>query len=191
MHDGKVRRLAAKGVFPHKFAWSLLIPLRNIVLSPQKLIERLELKDDFTVLEVGPGPGYFSVKVASVLTRGKLVLADIQREMLDYAKCRIEKRGLANVEYHLCDGESFPFDDNAFDRIFLVTVLGEVENQAAYLSEFRRMLKSEGILSISELAGDPDKIPAENLRKLTESAGFSFCGLYGSKWNYTMNVRKI
>jgi ubiquinone/menaquinone biosynthesis C-methylase UbiE len=191
MPDEKVRRLSAKGIFPHKFAWSLLIPLRNIVLSPEKLIERLELKDDFTVLEVGPGPGYFSVKVAGALTRGKLVLADIQREMLYYAKRRIEKRGLANVEYHLCDGKSFPFDDDVFDRIFLVTVLGEVENQAAYLSEFRRMLKTGGILSISELAGDPDKIPAETLRKLVESAEFSFCGLYGSKWNYTMNVRKV
>jgi ubiquinone/menaquinone biosynthesis C-methylase UbiE len=191
MSDEYVKRLAGKGVFPHKFAWSLLIPLRNIVLSPKKLIERLELKDDFTVLEVGPGPGYFSVKAAGVLTRGKLVLADIQREMLDYAKRRIEKRGFSNVEYHLCDGESFPFGDNAFDRIFLVAVLGEVENRSAYLGEFRRMLKTGGILSISELAGDPDKIPAESLRKLTASAGFSFCGLHGSKWNFTMNVSKI
>jgi ubiquinone/menaquinone biosynthesis C-methylase UbiE len=191
MFDENRKRLTTKGIFPHKFAWSLLIPLRNIVLSPKKLIERLELKDDFTVLEIGPGPGYFSVEIAGALTRGKLVLADIQREMLDYAKRRIEKRGLANVEYHLCNGESFPFDDNAFDRIFLVTVLGEIENQAAYLNEFRRMLKAEGILSISELAGDPDKIPAESLRKLTASAGFSFCRLHGSKWNYTMNVRKI
>ncbi|MDR1514437.1 MAG: methyltransferase domain-containing protein [Synergistaceae bacterium] len=191
MSGEDIKRLAGKGIFPHKLAWSLLIPLRNIVLSPKKLIERLELKDDFTVLEVGPGPGYFSVKVADALTRGKLILADIQQEMLDYAKRRIEKRGLTNVEYHLCDGESFPFRDNVFDRIFLVTVLGEVENQSAYLNEFRRMLKTGGILSISELAGDPDKIPAESLRKLTASAGFGFGELRGSKWNYTMNVRKI
>ena len=191
MSGEDIKRMAAKGVFPHKFAWSLLIPLRNIVLSPKKLIERLELKDDFTVLEVGPGPGYFSVKVAGTLTRGKLVLADIQQEMLDYAKRRIEKRGLANVEYHLCDGESFPFGDDTFDRIFLVTVFGEVENQSAYLKEFRRMLKTGGILSISELAGDPDKIPADILRTLIASAGFSFCRLHGSKWNYTMNVNKI
>jgi ubiquinone/menaquinone biosynthesis C-methylase UbiE len=191
MPDEKAKRVAVKGIFPYKYAWSLLIPLRNIVLSPKKLIERLELKDDFTVLEVGPGPGYFSVKMAAALARGKLVIADIQREMLDYAKRRIEKRGLSNVEYHLCNGESFPFDDDTFDSIFLVTVLGEVENRSAYLGEFRRILKPGGILSVSELAGDPDKIPAEALRKLTASAGFRFYRLYGNKWNYTMNVKKI
>jgi ubiquinone/menaquinone biosynthesis C-methylase UbiE len=191
MSDRDIKRLATKGIFPHKFAWSLLIPLRNIFLSPKKLIERLELKDDFTVLEVGPGPGYFSVKVAGALTHGKLVIADIQQEMLDYAKHRIQKRGLTNVEYHKCDGESFPFGDNAFDRIFLVTVLGEVENQSKYLNEFERMLKPGGILSISELAGDPDKIPADILKKLISSAGLSVSRLHGNKWNYTMNARKI
>lgn len=38
----------------------LLFPLRNIFLSPKKLIQRLELKEDHYVLEVGSGPGYFS-----------------------------------------------------------------------------------------------------------------------------------
>jgi ubiquinone/menaquinone biosynthesis C-methylase UbiE len=99
------------------------------------------------------------------------------------------KKEVSQTSSTICATESlFRFVDNTFDRIFLVTVLGEVENQSAYLGEFRGMLKTGGILSISELAGDPDKIPAESLRKLTASAGFSFCRLYGSKWNYTMNV---
>jgi hypothetical protein len=34
------------------------------------LIARFELKDDFTVLEVGPRPEYFSLKAAAVLARG-------------------------------------------------------------------------------------------------------------------------
>ena len=168
--------MAAKGVFPHKFAWSLLIPLRNIVLSPKKLIERLELKDDFTVLEVGPGPGYFSVEVAGTLTRGKLVLADIQQEMLDYAKRRIEKRGLANVEYHLCDGESFPFGDDTFDRIFLVTVFGEVENQSAYLKEFRRMLKTGGTSQYPNSPVTPTRFQPTSCGHLSQARDSAFAG---------------
>jgi predicted O-methyltransferase YrrM len=38
------------------------------------------------VLEVGPGQGYFSAKIAGALPEGKLYLADIQLKMLDYAK---------------------------------------------------------------------------------------------------------
>jgi ubiquinone/menaquinone biosynthesis C-methylase UbiE len=155
------------------------------------LIERLELREDSSVLEVGPGPGYFSVKVARVLHHGKLVLADIQREMLDLAKRRIDKRGLSNVSYHLCDGETFPFADGGFDRIFMVAALGEIENRSAYLKEFYRMLKPDGILSVTELAGDPDRISIETLKKIVPDAGFVFSRFYRNLWNYTINFRRI
>jgi hypothetical protein len=43
--SGIVKRFAAKGVFPYQMAFTLLIPLRNIFLSPKQLIKRLEIKD--------------------------------------------------------------------------------------------------------------------------------------------------
>jgi ubiquinone/menaquinone biosynthesis C-methylase UbiE len=64
-------------------------------------MERLELKENHIVLELGPGPGFFSVPFAKKLKNGKLVLADIQKEMLDYTKKRMAKRKLQNVEYYL------------------------------------------------------------------------------------------
>jgi len=76
-------RLVKKGVFPYQMAFTLLIPARNMFLSPKQLISRLDLKKDSEVLEVGPGPGYFSIHIAKVLTEGRLVLADIQQEMLE------------------------------------------------------------------------------------------------------------
>ena len=184
------QRFAGKGVFPHQLAFTLLIPFRNLFLSPKQLIRRLELNDSSRVLEVGPGPGYFSVKIAKVIPKGELVLADIQQEMLDYAKKRIDKRGLTNVSYSLCNGQSFPFPENHFDRIFMVTVIGEVENKEAYLEEFFRILKKGGILSISELAGDPDKMSITEIRELCENAGFSLDKIHGSEKNYTANFRK-
>ena len=51
-----IERLAGKGVFPPKYAFTLLFPLRNIFISPRQLIERMDLKSDSIVLEVGPGP---------------------------------------------------------------------------------------------------------------------------------------
>ena len=61
-----IKNFGSKGVFPYQFAFTLLIPLRNIFLSPKKLISRLELKEDSIVLEIGPGPGYFSLKLPSI-----------------------------------------------------------------------------------------------------------------------------
>ncbi|MCL1875814.1 MAG: AI-2E family transporter [Synergistaceae bacterium] len=179
-----------KRVFPYQYAYTLLFPLRNIFLSPKQVIDRLELKDDMNVLEIGPGPGYFSVKAASALTEGRLVIADIQPEMLRLAEKRLKKRGIVNVESYLCDGKSFNFKDESFDRIFMVAVLGEVENKTAYMKEFYRLLKSGGILSISELAGDPDKMNAQSITELGENSGLNFYKKYGSSWNYTVNFTK-
>jgi ubiquinone/menaquinone biosynthesis C-methylase UbiE len=185
-----VNRFSGKGVFPPKYAFTLLIPFRNIFLSPKKLIQRLALKEGLHVLEIGPGPGYFSTHIANKLKQGRLVLLDIQQEMLDMAKKRIDKRRIQNVEYKLTDGFSFDLESNSFDRIFMVTVLGEVENKSNYLKEINRTLKNDGILSISELAGDPDKITVDELTSLVCRHGFEVSQIFGSHRNYTINFKK-
>ncbi|BDD86533.1 hypothetical protein DPPLL_08980 [Desulfofustis limnaeus] len=181
---------SGKGVFPPKYAFTLLIPFRNIFLSPKQLIHRLALQDEHTVLEIGPGPGYFSTHVAQQLKRGKLVLLDIQQEMLDYAKRRLDKRGITNVDYLLTDGARFDLASKAFDRVFMVTVLGEVANQETYLQEIHRILKDDGIVSISELAGDPDKMSIDQLHALTSAQDFETTRIFGNRFNYTINLRK-
>jgi ubiquinone/menaquinone biosynthesis C-methylase UbiE len=183
-------RIAGKGVFPYQAAFTLLIPLRNIFISPRRLVRRLALEPGMQVLELGPGPGYFSIRVTKALAGGCLVLADIQPEMLAYARRRLEKRKIVNVEYYLCDGKNFDLPDSRFDRIFMVTVLGEVENREEYMEEFRRLLKPGGILSVSEQAGDPDKMSVEELQELAGRHGFSFDRFFGSKRNFTINFRK-
>lgn len=183
-------RIAKKGVFPHEFAFTLLIPLRNVFISPKKLIHRLELRESYNVLEVGPGPGYFSLKVAEAIPYGKLILTDIQKEMLDITKRRLDRKKILNAEYHLCDGVRFPFESNKFNVIFMVTVLGEIENKYEYINEFYRLLCVNGILSISEQAGDPDKMSADEIKKLLHNSGFKLDKLYGTKNNFTINFRK-
>ena len=131
----------------------MLIPFRNIFLSPRKLIKRLSLKEDHTVLEIGPGPGYFSPHVSRILKRGRLVLFDIQQEMLDISRKRLDRKNLVNVEYKLGSGTSLDLESNKFDRVFMVTVIGEIENKSIYLKEIYRILKDDGILSISEHGG--------------------------------------
>lgn len=180
-----------KGIFPYRWAFTLLFPLRNFILSPKKLISRLPLARNSTVLEVGPGPGYFSTYVALAIPEGKLVLADIQQEMLDKARRRLEKRGISNVQYHKCDGKCFPFESSTFDVIFLVAVIGEVMNRKSYVRDFLRMLIPGGIVSISELWGDSDHMSIEETVALFEGLGFKLDSQYGSKSNFTLNFRKL
>lgn len=181
---------SGKGVFPPKYAFTLLIPFRNIFLSPRKLIQRLDLKEDHNVLEIGPGPGYFSAHIAKQLKSGRLVLLDIQQEMLDFAKKRLDKKKIKNVDYKLTDGNSLNLESDFFDSVFMVTVIGEVDNKDNYLKEIYRVLKEDGLLSISELAGDPDKISIDEIQSLVSAYGFEVTEIFGNKLNYTVNFRK-
>ena len=73
----------------------------------------------------------------------------------------------------------------------MVTVIGEIDNKELYLKEINRILKEDGILSISELAGDPDKLSQDELRSLVTENGFQVSKVYGNKRNYTMNFTKM
>lgn len=110
--------------------------------------------------------------------------------MLDFAKKRLDRKKIFNIEYHLCNGTDFSLESNQFNVIFMVTVLGEIENKQKYVNEFYRLLCDDGILSISEQAGDPDKMSVDEIKDLLHNTGFKFNKLYGTKNNFTINFRK-
>jgi len=187
---GILRRFFGKGIYPSQISFWLDFPLRRFILSPKKLADRLHLKEDFKVLEIGPGPGYFSVEVARRIPQGHLELFDIQKEMLEKARCKIEKARLHNVGFTQGDATNLPFGENEFDVVFLVAVLGEVSDKEKCLGAIYRILKPFGLLSITEQPGDPDFLPLPVVRSLAEKQGFEFVESYGKKKNYTANFRK-
>lgn len=176
---------------PHTEAAHLLNPLRGLLFSPGRLLRRLDLREDSRVLELGPGPGYFSPSVARAIPKGTLVLVDIQDRMLDMARKRMEKRKIGNVEYRMGDAAALPCDDDSFDVVFLVAVLGEVADRRACLKEVRRVLRSGGMLSVTEMKlGDPDFIPINELLKSVEAEGFWSRSLREGWFSHTVDFRK-
>jgi len=187
---GILRRFFGKGIYPSQISFWLDFPLRRLILSPKKLADRLHLKEDFKVLEIGPGSGYFSVEVARRIPQGHLELFDIQQEMLEKAHHKIESAGLHNIGFTQGDAVALPFDENEFDVVFLVAVLGEVSDKERCLGAIYRILKPSGLLSITEQPGDPDFLSLSVVRSLAEKQGFEFVESYGKKKNYTANFRK-
>lgn len=177
---------------PHTEAHHLLNPLRKLILSPRKLVQRLDLRPDSRVLELGPGPGYFSPEVAQSVPKGKLILVDVQQEMLDMARKRLESVGFVNVEYRKGDATSLPVETEFFDAVFLVAVLGEVPDRDACLREIHRVLRPDGLLSLTEYRlGDPHFIPMPEMLRLVQAAGFRHCAKFGVCFHYTVNFRKL
>ena len=185
------RRFAGRGVYPHELAWVLTVPMRRWMLSPEQLVAHLGLAPGARVLELGPGPGYFSAAVARAVPQGRVELADIQLEMLVKARERVRREKLANVGYVRASGVALPFADGSFDAAFLVTVLGELPDPSVAVRGLARVLKIGGRLSITEQQGDPDAMSQEDLRGLATQAGFSLEGFFPIRLGFIANFRKV
>lgn len=186
----RLRRFFGQGVCPYEFSFVLESALRRLILSPETLAERLHLTPQSQVLEVGPGPGFFSPAVARRLGEGRLLLYDIQHGMLRKARAKLERAGAQNVGYVQGDARWMPLADRCVDVAFLVAVLGEVPSPSQCLCELHRVLKPDGLLSITEQPGDPDFRPLPVVEGMTEGQGFSLLETYGHGKNYTANFRK-
>lgn len=158
----------------YKRASHLLNPLRKFVLSPTKLANRLLLRSNADVLELG----CYSEEVAQRIPFGKLTLVDIQQEMLDMAKGRIDSLGLSNINYVKADATALPFENDTYDVIFLIAMLGEVPDQEKCIYELSRVLRTGGLLSVSEQSRDPHFITIEKINNLIGNA-FRFKNLLG------------
>jgi len=178
------------GPMPYTHARHLLHPLRGLILSPAALVRRLGLPKDAVVLEVGPGPGYFSVEVARSIPQGTLWLLDVQEEMLAMARERIAQSGLANVEYVQGDALALPMGEGSFDAAFLVAVLGELPDPGRGLAELHRVLRPLALMSVTEQLGDPDARPMHEVKRLLEAAGFTVERTFGRGRTFTVNARR-
>jgi ubiquinone/menaquinone biosynthesis C-methylase UbiE len=161
------------------------------VEAPHPFITRGRLREALapeageTVLEVGPGTGYYTIPVARWLTpAGTLHIFDLQQEMLDHTSRRARQAGVTNIEPRQGDARRLPHPDAFFDAAYLVAVLGEVPDQDAALRELRRVIKPHGRIVVGELFGDPHMVGERSLRRRAATAGLQFERRVGPRVGY-------
>jgi len=177
------------GPCPASLAWVVDNPVRRFYT--RDLMDRIGIKPGEHVLELGPGPGAFTVKAAGKTGgSGLLTAVDIQPEMIGKLNEKLKKGGVENVRTHVASAYDLPLADACMDRVFLVTVLTEIPDQGRALDEIRRVLKPGGVLSVTEEFLDPDyPFASETIRMVTRH-GFRFANKSGNFWVYTVNFTK-
>ena len=82
---------------PASLSWIVDLPIRRRYMRP--VLDRVGMRPGETVLELGPGPGAFTLDAARRLgANGTLITVDIQPEMIAQVKERVRQAGLSNVE---------------------------------------------------------------------------------------------
>jgi len=182
------QRYKSSRACPYSWRWMLDNLPRRVVHPLRRMVDSFRVGRGHTVLEVGPGPGYFTVEVARrVGPEGRLVCVDIQPEMIGALRRRLLRKGVANALPMVGNALDLPLAEGSVDRAFLVTVLGEVPDRAKTLAELRRVLKPDGILSITETLPDPDYQFPDVVRDLCRASGFRLLEHHRRFLGFTMN----
>jgi len=181
-------RYSGRGPMPYTMRWILHTPLRRLVHPVRPMLDKFGVRLGATVLELGPGNGYFSIEAARLLgAGGRLVCLDIQPPMLHDLRDRLAAAGVTNAHPLLADAQRLPLADASVDVAFLVTVLGEIPDRPQGLAELRRVLKPGGILSITEHLTDADYQLEDTVRDLCRACGFTPGEHQRRFLGYTMN----
>lgn len=134
----------------------LACPLRRLMADPRKLLAPY-VHEGMTVLEPGPGMGFFTVELAHLVgASGRVVALDIQSKMLDRLKRRLIKADLLErVDIRLVQPESVGLADLAasVDFVLAFAVVHEVPSTGSFFAELSRALKSGGCILFAEPCG--------------------------------------
>lgn len=171
-------------------AMELLRPGRGWLHPVREILERFRLESGNTVLELGPGPGYFSVEASRIVgPSGRVVCLDIQRDMIAILNDRLRTEGAGNADPVVGDATRLPLAGDSVDKAFLFAVLGEIPDRPAALGELRRVLRPGAVLGFSETLTDPDYIFMASLDDLCRAFGFERLEERGVLLGYTMTFR--
>jgi ubiquinone/menaquinone biosynthesis C-methylase UbiE len=180
MNTRRQKREYHSGPFASTLAfWTITFmhdnPLLPLFKNPSDLLEKAGLKLGQTVLEVGCGPGFFTIPAAKMVGDEGLVYAvDINPLAVQRVQEKIERQGVKNVIPLHRSAADTGLSDRSIDLAFILGTLHFSGGVAGIIAEMHRVLKPGGILSFEmRRRAQSDRIV------LIEDEGFAYAGRRG------------
>ena len=132
------------------FIQRLLRPERTEILDPSVIVGLCPVKPQDRVADIGCGPGYFTLSLATAAVNGKVYALDIDPEMAAACQERVEQARLGNVETLTCSEFDFPIDNGTLDGVFMAFVLQHPSDKPRLLRAVQDLLQPGGWCAILE-----------------------------------------
>ncbi len=147
-----------------------------------------------TVLEPGPGMGFFTIELARRIgRRGRVIAVDIQRRMLAALKRRVAKAGVADrVEARMAAPDSLGIADVAgqVDFVLAFAMVHELPSAASFFREAAQAMKPGASLLLAEPTGHVKAPDFDSELKLAAEAGLRVCERPVIRGNHAALLRK-
>lgn len=123
--------------------WNLF----GLFVDPYRILNEAGLREAHRVLEIGCGPGFFTLAAAKIVgEKGKVFALDVNPVAIEDVQRKVEERGLKNVETLLCDAGKTGLPDKSVDVTFLFGVIHDIDDLDTVVQEMHRVLKRDGVL---------------------------------------------
>jgi len=154
----------------------LASPLRRLIHSPKSILSPF-VNAGMTVLEPGPGMGFFTLDLARMVgPSGRVIAVDTQPKMLASLKRRAARKGLLDrMDLRLAQPESMGLADVTakVDFALAFAVVHEMPSSKVFFEETARALRQSGTLLLAEPSGHVNVPAFEGELKDAARAGLS------------------
>jgi SAM-dependent methyltransferase len=169
----------SKLVCPWWLGYLLASPIRRLLEDPSKLLAPY-VGEGMTVLEPGPGMGFFTLELARrVGPSGRVVAVDVQPRMIEGLKRRAKRAGLAErVATRLAAPDSLGVSDLAgmVDFALAYAVVHELPAANTFFAEVAAALRPGGTLLLAEPTGHVSEQELETELRDAAQAGLNVVG---------------
>jgi ubiquinone/menaquinone biosynthesis C-methylase UbiE len=126
-----------------------------------------------TVLDIGCGPGFFSVDLAHMVGRsGRVIASDLQEGMLQKLKDKIQGTELEErITLHQCEADKVGLSVTV-DFVLAFYMVHEVPSPKKFFEEIKSILKPDGQMLIVEPPFRVSKRAFEETIRKARDAGF-------------------
>jgi len=171
-----VSRKQADHVCPPFIGYFLLAnPLRRLLYTPSSIVGAY-VSEGMTVIEPGPGMGFFTLELARLVgASGRVVALDIQPKMLKVIAQRAERADLLGlVDLRLIENDSLGINDlkGKADFFLAFAMVHEVPNPRQFFKEAFASLKNGARLLLVEPKGHVSEQLYKEELGYAQTAGF-------------------
>ena len=167
------------GLFPPEHLGKLEGPDRAAWQRPEQVMDALLIAEGSTVADLGAGGGWFTIRLANrVGPNGKVYAEDVQPQMIEAIRRRVERAQLKNV-VPILGTESNPKIPGLVDAVLIVDSFYEMRQPVVMLRHVADALKPTGRLGIVEFTkkglgpGPPmeERVDPDRVIRDAEAAG--------------------
>jgi ubiquinone/menaquinone biosynthesis C-methylase UbiE len=157
---------------------SMLRPERRGAPPAAEMLGSLGLRPADVVVDVGCGPGFYTLPAARLVAPGGRVYAvDLEPRMLDLVRERAAAAGVLNVEIVRSTGPAIPLDDAVADLVIAALLLHDLADRAPMARELRRVARPGGRVVVAEWQPEPNDPRPNRLTPVQTAALLEGAGL--------------